>query len=368
MKKIVQITTAHPRSDTRIFLKMSKSLSKKYDMTLLVADKPGNDYTSKIKVESVLKTGEKKSRIFRFTIINLRLLIKCILNKFDIYHFHDPDFIPAAFILKIFNKKVIYDVHEDYPKNILQSEYLPKWTQSLISWFIEKLEIFTLRFFDGVIAATPSIQHRLLKHSTNCININNYPIINELNESSNKKDQKDGICFVGSISKVRGITELIRSLEYSKTKLYLAGSASDLNYFNGLKTLNGWKYVHFLGQINREQIKQLFSKCFAGVVTFLPTPNHIDALPNKLFEYMSAGLPLIASDFESWHDLITKNRVGLTVNPKSPKLIARATLELINNSKLRAEFSINSIKIINSKLNWSKEESKLFNLYEELLK
>jgi len=368
MTKIVQITTAHPRNDTRIFLKMSKSLSKKYDTTLLVADKSGNECSSKINVISVLNEGEKKSRVFRFTIINLRLLKKCISTKFDIYHFHDPDFIPAAFILKIFRKKVIYDAHEDYPKNILQSEYLPKWTQPLISWFVLKLETFTLRYFDGVIAATPTIQNRLSKHSKKCINVNNYPILNELRNDSPEKIEKDGICFVGFISKVRGITELIRSLEHSKTRLYLAGICSDIQYFNELKSLNGWKYVNYMGHINREQIKKLFLKCYAGVVTFLPTPNHIDALPNKLFEYMSAGLPLIASDFESWHDLITKNRVGLTVNPKSPKLIARATLELINNSKLHAEFSINSIKIINSKLNWSKEESKLFNLYEELLK
>lgn len=367
MKKIIQITTAHPRDDTRIFLKICKSLALKYDTTLLVADKPENEFNSEIKVISVLKEGEKKSRIFRFIVINFRMLRKCISDDFDIYHFHDPDFIPSAIILKLLGKVVVYDVHEDYPKNILQSEYLPKWVQPLISWFIQKLEIFSLRYFDGVIAATPSIQHRLLKYSSKCININNYPILYELKDSSNKKSKKDGVCFVGSISKVRGITELIESLEYSKTKLYLAGSASDPNYFNYLKTLNGWKYVHYLGHINREQLKQLFPKCFAGIVTFLPTPNHVDALPNKLFEYMSAGLPLIASNFSSWHELIIKNRVGLLVDPQNPKLIAQATLELINNCQLHEEFSKNSKNLIFNEKNWGNEEKKLFALYKRLL-
>jgi glycosyltransferase involved in cell wall biosynthesis len=60
------------------------------------------------------------------------------------------------------------------------------------------------------------------------------------------------------------------------------------------------------GFVNREEAKQIMAESKAGIVTFLPLPNHINAQPNKMFEYMSASLPVICSDFPLWNSIVEK--------------------------------------------------------------
>jgi len=88
----------------------------------------------------------------------------------------------------------------------------------------------------------------------------------------------------------------------------------------------------------------------------------------KMFEYMSAGLPVIASDFNSWREIIEGNNCGICVNPLDPKEIADAIKYIINNPKEAKQMGENGKKAILEKYNWSIEEKKLFRVYNKLLK
>ena len=104
------------------------------------------------------------------------------------------------------------------------------------------------------------------------------------------------------------------------------------------------------------------------MATLLPTANHINSSPIKIFEYMESKLPIIASDFNHYKKLFTEIKCGINVNPTSSEDIAKAIDDLIDNPIKRKEMGENGYKAIVNKLNWSIEEIKLLRLYEALLK
>ena len=143
----------------------------------------------------------------------------------------------------------------------------------------------------------------------------------------------DEIAYVGGISKIRGIQQVIDALDMTRTdiKLNLVGRFSDDKTYSLAQGSSGWPYVDELGQLDREQVKRVLEKSVAGLVTFLPVPNHIEAQPNKMFEYMSAGIPVIGSNYPLWRSIIEGNECGICVNPEDKKSIAQAIDKLVSD-------------------------------------
>jgi glycosyltransferase involved in cell wall biosynthesis len=104
-----------------------------------------------------------------------------------------------------------------------------------------------------------------------------------------------------------------------------------------------------------------------GMICYLPEPNHTQAYPNKLFEYMAAGLPVIASDFPLWRQIVTEADCGICVDPTDSDQIANAITELMSNPARRLEMGRNGIRAVLSLYNWSTEEQKLIGLYASTL-
>ena len=124
--------------------------------------------------------------------------------------------------------------------------------------------------------------------------------------------------------------------------------------------------VKFIGQINRKQVNELYGSARAGIVIYQLFANSIDSHPNKLFEYMAAGLPVVASNLPHWIKIIESNNCGLIVDPKDPEAVRAACLELINNPQKAQELGRNGRNAVIQKFNWDVEEVKLLDLYKNL--
>jgi glycosyltransferase involved in cell wall biosynthesis len=366
-KSVIHLTSAHHRHDTRIFIKMCSSLARSdYDVSLIVADGLGSELKNNV---SIIDIGFKSSRRFlRMTKTVVSLFNKAKDLNGDIYHLHDPELMPIGIKLKKLGKIVIFDAHEDLPNQILGKSYLSKSIRFFLSKVFLYYEYWVCPKFDAIIAATPFIRDKFLKINPSSIDINNFPLLGELSNNEEWINKQNEIVYVGSISKIRGIEEAVAALNYTTgVRLNLAGQFSERVTQTRVKNHSGWLKVNELGFLDRQQVCEVLTKSKAGLVTLHPTINYIDALPVKMFEYMAAGIPVIASNFPVWNAIIDDAQCGLCVDPLEPKAIGEAIQYLIDYPEEAEKMGKNGRVAIEEKYNWVIEEKKLLKIYKGLL-
>ena len=365
---VAHLTSAHPRFDTRIFHKMCISLiASGYEVALVVADGKCDELVGDVQIYDVGLFRGRSNRIFNAP---ARVLSKALALNADLYHLHDPELLPIGLKLKKAGKRVIFDSHEDVPTQMLSKPYLNQPMRWVIAQGLRIYESWACRQMDGVVAATPFIRDKFLQENPNTVDINNYPILGELATESRWDIKQHEVCYLGGISEIRGIVEVVDAMTKigSSTRLNLAGCCRDERFERRLQDLPGWKYVNFLGFVDRASVRKVLGRSVAGLVTLHPVINYIDALPVKMFEYMSAGIPVIASDFPLWREIIAINDCGLLVDPLNPGAIAEAIDYLINHPKHAERMGINGRRAVENLYNWTHEGRKLLTFYDSILR
>lgn len=352
--------------DVRIFEKECNVLAYiGYAVTLIVQN--GTDEKRNgVKIKGIEKPKNRLERMTKTVRQIYRVALDC---DADIYHFHDPELIPVGLRLKKKGKKVIYDVHEDFSEDILNKEWIPALVRKTIARVFNRIERYAVEKFDGVITATPKIKQKFISLNSNVVDINNYPIINNMVAGSCKKTvNNNNVIYIGAIGSIRGIFEMVQALEYTDATLVLAGRFTNPKDYHLARFMKGWERVDYRGQVERSEIGKILSESVAGLVLFHPGPNHDDSQPNKLFEYMEAGLPVIGSNFPLWREIIEKNKCGLCVNPLDPHEIANAITWVMEHPDDAELMGKNGRDAVLDKYNWQTESKKLVRFYEELLK
>jgi|SRR5690554_2153731 len=368
MKKICHLTSVHPRYDTRIFVKECGSLAESgYDVNLVVADGLGDELRRNVRFYDV---GKPKNRLNRFWTVTDDIYKKALELNADVYHLHDPELIPIGVKLKRHGKKVVFDAHEDVPKQILSKTYINKPARVLLSQGFSVYERWACAKFDAVVAATPFIEKKYLEINPRTINVSNFPILGELSGGPvNWLGKESQVCYVGGISLSRGIKEIVAAMEVVKAdvRLQIAGVFPNEGNILSVKQQPGWESVDELGFLDRDAVRSVLERSIAGLVTLHPLINYQDALPIKMFEYMSAGLPVIASKFPLWESIVQGHKCGICVDPLRPSEIAHAIDYLITNPEEAKKMGENGQKAVEDIYNWQKEKLKLIDLYKSLL-
>jgi glycosyltransferase involved in cell wall biosynthesis len=338
-------------------------LAKKYRVNLVVADGLGDEVKNAVNIYDV---GIDKGRLGRIFKTTKKVLDKALELDSDLYHLHDPELIPVGLKLKKMGKKVVFDAHEDLPKQIMAKHYLNGFSKRILSFIIAKAEIFTLKKFDAVVAATPIIRDKFLAHGMNSVDINNFPMLDELIALKPRFDTPT-ICYIGLLYETRGIREIVQAIENIDVKLIIAGKFFDASFESEIKALKGWEKVDFRGFANRDEVKEILESSIAGLVTLHPTPSYVEAYPVKMFEYMSAGIGVIASDFPLYRAFMEESSCGVCVDPMDVGAIEKEITKMIKDLDEVKKMGIRGKSVIKSKYNWQVEEEKLFKLYRELL-
>ena len=368
LRRVCHITTVHPRNDTRILLKECKSLlDAGYDVHLVVGDGWGDEDLEGIQIHDIgAKPG---SRVKRMWMQPKRALKTVLTLRPDIVHIHDPELLTVGVKLAKKRFSVIYDAHEDFQKQNLNRDWIPKIMRHVVAIIFKKYEDYAVKKIAGVVVATPQIERRFSIQGLKTVNINNYPIQAELAPASSTFSCQKRICYVGGISRMRGILQIIRALPFvSDVRLSLCGIISEPDFESELRAEPGWGQVDYLGNVGREMVRRVMGESSAGLVTLLPAPNYIDSQPIKLFEYMSASIPVIASDFPLWSKIINNAKCGLLVNPLDSRAIAEAMRWIIAHPKKSAKMGESGRNAIKEKYNWEGESKKMLEFYDSLLK
>jgi glycosyltransferase involved in cell wall biosynthesis len=366
MANIAHLTSAHPRYDTRIFVKQCRSLAALgHAVTLVVSDGRGDERIDGVHIVDVGRLPGRLNRVLRTT---RRVLRAARRIDADVYQLHDPELIPAGLRLKRLGKAVLFDSHEDVPVQLLAKPYLHPLARRLLSAGFGAWERHAYRRFDGLVAATPFIRERLLRIHPNTVDVNNYPTLQEFDAAPDWDAKVAEVCYVGSISAIRGIRELVRACEllHSPARLSLVGNFAEPALEREVSHFAGWRRVDAHGHLDRAGVQAAMRRAVAGLVTLHPVANYLDALPVKMFEYMAAGLPVIASRFPLWQEIVEGNGCGVCVDPGNPAAIAAAIDHFCLHPQVARRMGENGRRAVHARYNWRGEADKLAGLYDGL--
>jgi glycosyltransferase involved in cell wall biosynthesis len=366
--RVAHLTSSHSTSDVRIWLKECRTLaSAGLDVTIVG---PGQS-SGKIDGVEIRTVPHAGGRLRRMTVTVWRVFIGALRSGATICHFHDPELLPVGLVLKLLRRRVVYDVHEDLPATVVDKAWIGSYLRPGVARLAAGLEFTSRLYIDAFVAATPHIARRFPRGKTYIVQ--NFPLGEELASSSDQAYSQRSlrIAYVGGMAAIRGIKELVQAIdlvETSAVRLVLIGEFEESALERRCREESGWRKVVYLGWRSRAEVAKALGEVRAGLVAYHPAANHIAAQPNKLFEYMAAGIPVIASDFPLWRRIIEGAGCGLLVDPQDPRAIAAAIQWVLDNPLEAEQMGRRGRVAVVEEYNWERESRQLLALYEELFR
>ncbi len=271
----------------------------------------------------------------------------------------------------------LYDSHE-YFLSRAEHEWM-HWTRRNVDrWLCRRLEHGHFGEIETTVGVSESIvnafRDRVPGGSYLCVR--NLPI----NESGPPPIERSSIIidqlgldpstkialYIGFVTGGRGITELIESAQYLPDGVVIAllGGGRQLEEQQARARSLGVEHkVHFLGHVPQSEVLTYAAGADCGVSLIQPTCLSYEwSLPNKIFQYIHAGLPVLCSDFPDMGDVVRRWDVGATVDPSDPSKIAAAIEALVSDPASLARMRANCRAAVEEELNWDRERQKILSI------
>lgn len=369
--RVVHTTSVHAWNDVRIFSKECVTLAKYgYDVTL-IAPRDGN---SEIRGVKIIGVRSHRNRLARLVLGGIEVLFRALQARADIYHFHDPELLPIGLILRLLRKKVVYDVHEDYATGIAEKRYLPVPVRHALASFVAWLERIIQPLVETVLA-----ERYYRERFPEGVLVLNYPqrstglAATHSGEGVQKNRVPNRVLYTGGISISRGalvhanLVNLREDLDvvmigrcprsvYEQIQA-VAGENRDRVFVEGVD--------HY---VSHERIVAAYDEYswLAGLALFPYSPHYARKELTKFFEYMQAGIPILASAFPTWTELIEKTGCGITVDPGDPEAVRQALQWLLEHPDEVREMGEKGKWQVQHTYHWDSQASNLLRLYERL--
>lgn len=366
-KKICMITTSNLAFDTRI-LNEAEVLAKDHDLTILTRKYSQNGIFKK-RPFKVFQIDYLKPPIFILRILaSLFSLTKAAFNQNpDIFHAHDLDGLLCAFLPALLKRKIlIYDSHE------LWSELYPFSHIKGIRWLIKPLEKIAMTKVSQGITVNESIAKFLAKkyHREFLVLRNCMPVERKRKRSLYLREQfKDKIIILhlGSTGEGRGAEQIFKAaslLPVDFAVVFVGANKREKELRGMIEKLGLEKKIFLIPAVSPEEIVSVASEADLGLVlTQNISLSYYYSLPNKLFQYIAAEVPVLASNFPEYRKNILQNGIGEIVDPSHFYLISQKIIEMVK-LKNQKRYRQNLRGLVKRKYNWEIESKKLLSFYK----
>jgi glycosyltransferase involved in cell wall biosynthesis len=385
--KKVCVFTIHSTKDLRILNRQCRSLQRNgWNVTLIaIANKRlgqtaivGEYNDDGIKVIGIEKWTSLWGRIK--TLFHITKLAS--KENADIYHFHDPDLLVPALLLKYKKRKpFIYDIHEYF--NILVSyKFSGIWPlRQIISGMVWCAETSLGSLFRNISAVYNEHRRKFEILGCRTVHTPNYASITDFvpNPVSDQEwhDRLNKVIFIGSLSPGRGsllipeIARLVKKIRPEVKFLVTRRFFNEAQEKAMMDKLNQPEYkdvITFIPNVSGTELPKVVRSSGIALSVDQPTRVGLTSQPTKTYEYMSQGLAIVASELPHTVEYIKNVGCGVLVKPDDPKGYADAIVDLLNNPEKIKRMGTIGQNAFKEKFNWSIVENRLVDFYESLLK
>jgi glycosyltransferase involved in cell wall biosynthesis len=331
----------------------------------IIAGQPPSEPVEQVPVVGV---GACRNRVDRMTRVAWRVLRAAWRERADVCHLHDPELLWIGVLLKLVGCRIVYDVHEDLPKQLMSKTWIPPWARRPLSVVVSIAERVCAEFFDAVVAATPSIAERFPAEKT--VVVQNFPSkVAALSAPSFPFEQRRyAFAYTGGLTEVQGIREIMEIARLLPAELIgvIAGWFDSAEVEREVRSSAGWRRVAHLGEIPPDAVLDVLRGARCGIVVDHPISNYVDSYSTKMFEYMACGLPVVCSNFPLWERIVREADCGIVVDPLDPAAAAAAIEKLCQDPDEARRLGENGRRAVLSHFNWEVEFAKFDELYGRL--
>ena len=301
----------------------------------------------------------------------MRILKTGVVGGARVIHFHDPELIWIGLVLKIFRKKVVYDVHEDLQAVAQIRSWIPQSLKKAIGFLAHSVELIGQWLFDGLILAEDSYMNNFSRHNRiivvrNFVRVSTQPLKIDLTSNN--------VFYAGSVTIARGVGDLLKALallqrEGKKIGAVIAGNmpVSESKAINQLiSALPNPETVHLTGYTDFDDLPSLALRCRIATVPLRPARNYERSIPTKILDYMNWGMPFVYSKLELTDELFGDQCGGVAYAPGDVDELARA-INLVmadssHYSRLRRQAREKVVTFC-----WEIEEAALLGFFQDIL-
>lgn len=375
--KVCILTSTHKWNDNRVFYKETLSLSEfGYDVVYIAQDAAkAKDIDKRIKCVDLPPKNKLGSTSLK-GMLNIYKIAK--REKCDVYHLQDPDLIYVGLLLKMTtNAKVIYDVHEDYPNDMLTKYYLKPYMRKILSKIMVLSEWLADKFFDAIVTADNFVYEQFSPRKT--IVLYNYPDTNKIDDAlapyKGNNEKRWDLIFPGTTTKERinmilnvakYLQELGRVINVAIISPFVVDGGIDwvkerINEL-GLEP----SAIHLQKRVPTYEVPRLIQLSKVGIIPWENISKLHKNIPTKLFEYWYCGIPAVVSDLPPCAQFVNRAKGAFLVNPDSIEEFSEKVAYLLDHPEVATEMAEIGKDFVIRECNWDVEKRKLKKLYERL--
>lgn len=371
MKKVCHVCSAHPADDNRVFHRACVSLAKAgYEVHLIANSDRKEVYVEQgVTIHPLNRASNRFERFSR----SAKVAEMAAAIQPDLYHIHEPELLSTV-IARAKGKPVLYDVHESYMDVLGERDWIPKPLRAIVRSLWDKHEQKWVKRCAGVITVTETIASRYRALISRVIIVANFPDFSVVKNLPPPEKKNGAIIFVGALTRIRGLKEVISAqalLRKRGLEVPFVIAGTPVEYMEELyahaETEGVRDLVEYRGNLSKRDALLLQQESSYGVVPYLPYPNNMKGMPNKLVECMAVGIPVVYSHFPYYVEIAGSVNAGFSVDPTKPQEIADALEKLVRDPELAQQMGAAGRRAIEEKYNWEHELEAMLKMYREVL-